>query len=133
MLLTSSRFTQITGVAAPASFSTLESRVVGRLEVLLGRTLVFDVETGEGFTDETVPPGLAEAIAWGVHTLNAPQSAPLPQGVSSVNIAGEYSTVMAYGMTSSADGTALPIRYAFAADLGGRCVTLALRFRRVAL
>jgi hypothetical protein len=133
MLLTSSRFTLITGAAAPESFADLEARVVARLEVLLGRTLVLDEGTAEGYTDETVPAGLAEAIAWGVLTLHDPQLSALPQGVSSVNVAGEYSTVMAYGMTTSADGTALPIRYAFASDLGGRCVTLALRYRRVAL
>ena len=140
MLLTTTRFTNITGQAAPASFDDLEARVVRRLESLLARTIVLD-ETlvegddgfGEGWTAETLPNDLAEAIAWGVSTLNAPQALPVPHGVSGFGIAGEYNVAVTNGQTFTADGVPLSARYAFCADLGGRCVTLALRFRRVAL
>ena len=133
MLLTSSRFTDITGQTAPSSFSTLEARVVARLASLLGRPLVADEENGDGFTSETLPNDLAEAIAWGVATLNTPQTLPVPHGVSSFGVAGEYNVAVVTGQTFTADGVPLSSRYAFCADLGGRCVTLALRYRRVAL
>lgn len=140
MLLTTTRYTDITGQAAPASFAALEGRVVRRLESLLGRSLVLD-ETleegdegyGDGWTSSTLPNDLAEAIAWGVATLNAPATLPVPHGVSSFGIAGEYNVAVAAGQTFTADGVPLSSRYAFCADLGGRCVTLALRYRRVAL
>jgi hypothetical protein len=140
MLLTSTRYEELIGVEAPGDFAEIEARVVRRLEGLLARTLVLDEELvegdagyGEGYTSSMVPAGLAEAIAWGVRTLSAPMAPAVPAGVSSVNIAGEYATVMAFGYTTSSDGTALPVKYSAFADLGGRCVTLALRYRRVAL
>lgn len=140
MLLTTTRYTDITGQAAPAAFAAFESRVVRRLEALLARTMVHDESLnegdegfGEGWTSLTLPKDLAEAIAWGVATLNAPQTLPVPHGVSSFGIAGEYNVAVASGQTFTADGVPLSSRYAFCADLGGRCVMLALRYRRVAL
>lgn len=140
MLLTTTRYTDITGQSAPASFAAFESRVVRRLEALLARTLVLDESLeegeegfGEGWTSLTLPKDLAEAIAWGVATLNAPQTLPVPHGVTSFGIAGEYNVAVASGQTFTADGVPLSSRYAFCADLGGRCVMLALRYRRVAL
>ncbi len=126
MLISSSSFTALTGQAAPVSFSTLEARVVARLGALLSRDL-------SEYNSETVPADLAEAIAWGVATLANPQAPAVPAGVSSVNIGGDYSTVMAFGFTTSADGTPLSLKFSVFADLGGRCVALALRHRRVAL
>lgn len=141
MLLTQNRYQTITGLNAPGSYATLETRVVDRLSVLLSRVLVLDESIddpddplyGVGYTDETLPGGLAEAIAWGITTLNAPQSSPVPAGVSSFSIDGAYSVSVASGQVLSADGTPVPQRYAFARDLGGRCVTLALKYRSVAL
>jgi hypothetical protein len=140
MLLTTNRYTDITGQSAPASFASLESRVVRRLESLLGRILILDENLeegdagyGEGFTEETLPNDLAEAIAWGVATLNDPQPLTVPHAVASFGIAGEYNVAVTNGQCFTADGVPLSSRYAFCADLGGRCVTLALRYRRVAL
>jgi len=140
MLLTTTRYTDITGQAAPASFAALEARVVRRLEALLARTLVLDATLeegdegyGEGWTSSTLPRDLAEALAWGIATLNAPQTPAAPNGVLSYGITGDYYVSVSAGQALTADGVPLPSRYAFCADLGGRCVTLALRYRRVAL
>lgn len=141
MLLTQARYLLITGDTAPGSFVTLEGRVVERLSVLLSRVLVLDAAIvdeedplfGVGYTQATLPSGLAEAIAYGVKTINAPQPSNIPAGVSGFSIDGAYSVQVASGQILTADGTPLSSRYAFAADLGGRCVTLALRYRSVAL
>lgn len=202
MLLSNTRYTEITGESAPANFESLQGQVVARLEGALNRLLpsqertervtaaydglaypkatpITDVEgdlpfdeiavqvgrpsgyvfargpfgshvdvsvggyawgdltyTG-GYTAETLPEGLAQAIAWGVHTLAAAQAgngtggATVPPGVSSLSIAGEYSVAFTAGHTAGADGYPLPDRWTHLADLGGRCVTNALRFRRV--
>jgi hypothetical protein len=202
MLLSNTRYTEITGQAAPANYQALQGQVVARLESALNRLLVsqertervtaaydglaypkaipitavqgdlpFDdtaVQVGRpagyavspgpfnqaaeisvggyaageitytgGYTPETLPEGLAQAIAWGVSTLSAAQASngvavgTVPPGVSSLNIAGEYSVTFAPGHTAGADGYPLPDRWTHLADLGGRCVTNALRYRRV--
>jgi hypothetical protein len=90
-----------------------------------------------GWTDETVPADLAEAIAWGIHTVasgaTVAGAGPLPAGISSLNIAGEYQVSVAAGMVLGRDGHPLPERWALLSDLGGRCVAAALRYRRVPL
>jgi hypothetical protein len=126
VLITSSTFSAITGQTAPVEFSTLETRVVTRLSSLLARDLT-------EFTTETVPTDLTEAIAWGVATLNASTAPIVPTGVVGFNIAGEYQVQLAPGICIGADGVSLPASYSHCVDLGGRCVTLALRHRRVAL
>lgn len=202
MLLTNTRYTEITGASAPANFEALQSQVVARLEDALNRLLVsaertervtagydglaypkatpitavegdypFDdiaVQVGRpsgyvsetglfgshvdvslggyawgdltytgGYTASTLPEGLAQAIAWGVSTLSAAQAgngvggATVPPGVSSLSIANEYSVSFTDGYTAGADGYPLPDRWTHLADLGGRCVTNALRYRRV--
>lgn len=141
MLLTQARYLLITTENAPNNYATIEARVVARLEVLTSRVLVLDEaiddETdplfGVGYTSATLPNGLAEAIAYGIRTLNAPQTSNIPAGVSGFSIDGAYNVQVAAGHIITADGSPLSSRYAFAADLGGRCVTLALRFRSVAL
>jgi hypothetical protein len=91
-----------------------------------------DVTYSGGFTADTIPYDLAEAIAWGIHTLASGGSTPaLAAGLSSVSIAGEYTATVAAGTTIGRDGHPLPERLGFAADLGGRCVSAALRYRRV--
>lgn len=202
MLLTNTRYTEITGASAPANFEVLQDQVVSRLEEALNRLLVseertervtsdydglaypkatpitaveedlpFDdisVQVGRpygyvyergpygshvdislggyawgdltytgGYTAATLPEGLAQAIAWGVHTLSAAQAgstvggSTMPPGVSSLSIANEYSVSLAKGHTAGADGYPLPERWTHLSDLGGRCVSNALRYRRV--
>lgn len=200
MLLTNTRYTEITGQSAPANFELLQSEVVGRLEEMLNRKLESQERTelvtadydglvypkatpitavegdyphddisvqvgrpsgytsitglfgssvnvslggyawGEltytgGYTSATLPAGLAVAIAWGVNTLTATISGTAPQvtspGVLSLDIAGEYRVEYAEGMTAGADGQPIPVRWSHLADLGGRCVLNALRYRRV--
>lgn len=202
MLLSNTRYTEITGASAPANFELLQAQVVARLDGALNRLLIsqertervaagydglaypkatpitaveedypFDeiaVQVGRpsgyvhasgpfgshvdvsmggyasddltytgGYTADTLPEGLAQAIAWGVNTLAAAQagngagSATVPPGVSSLSIAGEYAVTFTAGHTAGADGFPLPDRWTHLADLGGRCVTNALRFRRV--
>lgn len=91
-----------------------------------------------GYTDETLPAGLAEAIAWGVLTRTTIASgATLPAagtaGVASLSIAGEYSVTYTAGVVPGVDGYPMPSAWAHAADLGGRCVAAALRYRRLPL
>lgn len=180
MLLTNTRYTQLTGAPAPANFTALQQVVIGRLEGMLNRLLTseerteratptfdgiyypkatpvtavqddldFDdiaVRTGRhidlitytgGYTEETLPAPLAAALAWGIHTLansnGGTGASPIPPGISSLNIAGEYSVTFAGGHTPGADGFPLPERWVHMADLGGRCVTGALRYRRIPL
>lgn len=191
MLITNTRYTQITGQAAPANFETLQDDVIARLEDLLNRALtlqertervvsnydglfypsatpivdvqedlLFDdqsIQVGRpsprsfsfsdlhaltpefitysgGYTPETLPYGLAHAIAWGIHTVSSTASGAIsgsPSGVSSLSIAGEYSVTFSDGMTAGADGQPMPVRFAHMFELGGRCVMSALRYRRV--
>lgn len=191
MLITNTKYTEITGAPAPANFESVQADVIARLEDLLNRSLMlsertervtsnydglfypsatpivdvdgdylFDdqaVQVGRpsvrsfsfsnihgltpefltysgGYTVETLPAGLAHAIAWGINTVTATAAGAIlgsPSGVSSLSIAGEYSVTFAEGMTAGADGQPMPIRFAHMFDLGGRCVMSALRYRRV--
>lgn len=191
MLITNTKYTEITGASAPANFESVQADVIARIEDLLNRSLtlqertervvsnfdglfypvatpivtvqedlLFDdeaVQVGRpsirsfsfstihnltpefltytgGYTVETLPFGLAHAIAWGIHTVTSTASGAMsgsPSGVSSLSIAGEYSVTFALGMTSGVDGQPMPIRFAHMFDLGGRCVMSALRYRRV--
>ena len=79
-----------------------------------------------------VPVPLAEAIAWGIHTVANPNTAALPTGVQSLNIAGEYVISREVGSSWGADGQPLPKWAGVIADLGGRCASLAAPYRRVA-
>jgi hypothetical protein len=120
--LTAQLYTAITGADAPADLDALVARVVLRLEALLRRDI-----------DADAPADLIQAVAFGVLALSAPAERALPAGVSSLDVAGEYRVAVATGQVTTADDTALPESLAYLADLGGRCVTLALRHRRVAL
>jgi hypothetical protein len=191
MLITNTRYTEITGAPAPANFTSIQADVIARLEDLLNRKLIlnertervvsnydglfypaatpiveveedylFDdvsVQVGRphirsfsfgnihgltpefltytgGYTTETLPYGLAHAIAWGINTVTSSLNGPsggAPSGVSSLSIAGEYSVTFSEGMTAGADGQPMPIRFAHMFELGGRCVMSALRYRRV--
>lgn len=191
MLITNTKYTEITGASAPANFESVQANVIARLEDLLNRKLVlnertervvsnydglfyplatpiitvqedliFDdqaVQVGRpsirsfsfsniygltpefitytgGYGQDTLPYGLAHAIAWGIHTVTSTAAGAVsgsPSGVSSLSIAGEYSVTFAEGMTAGADGQPMPIRFAHMFDLGGRCVMSALRYRRV--
>lgn len=173
-LITTTTYTSITGATAPGNFETIQTRVVARLGLLLGRHIEsaqrtetitahqdgfaypkatpitacvgytfdqhaihtgvgrYDVTYTGGWTTSTLPADLAEAIAWGIHTLaTGGAGAALTPGITSLNIAGEYQVSVAAGKVLGADGQPLPERYAFASDLGGRCVSAALRYRRV--
>jgi len=133
VLVDSSSFTALTGLAAPSNFATVEARVVKRLSSLLARDLVWSEENTTGYTNTSVPSDLAEAICWGVATLSAPQTSIAPAGVAGYNVAGEYSVQFEQGRIVAADGVAISSSHSHCADLGGRCVTLALRHRRISL
>jgi hypothetical protein len=120
--LTPELYTAITGADAPADLDALTARVVLRLEALLRRDI-----------DADAPADLIQAVAFGVLAFSAPTERALPAGVSSLDVAGEYRVAVATGQVATADDTPLPEQLAYLADLGGRCVTLALRHRRVAL
>lgn len=83
-------------------------------------------------TNVPCPENLATAIAFAVRTLAAPQAAPVPAGVTSLNIAGEYSISRDPGAVIGADGELVPAALASIADLGGRCATLVSAYRRLA-
>lgn len=84
-----------------------------------------------GYTEETCPADLAAAIAWGVYTLTNPADERMPDGVAQLQIAGEYQVTRDAGALTGADGHLLPGRWALPiADLGGRCASLAARYRR---
>lgn len=122
-MLTEARYTEITGTPAPEGFAVLVSRVASRLEMLLQKPV------DEG----ALAAGLDEAVAFGVQTLSAPSDAAVPAGVSSMSVGGEYSVSVSAGHVIASDGALLPERFAYLSELGGRCVTVALRHRRVAL
>lgn len=125
MAITAEQYELTTGQAAPANFEAVEGRVVARLSELLNTDL--------GDLDP-LPITLQDAIAWGVHTLTTPSTASLlAPGVTSLDIAGEYKVTVADGTVFGADGQTLPARWAFASDLGGRCLSLALRHRHIPL
>lgn len=175
-LITTTTYTAITGATAPGNFEALQTRVISRLSLLLGRHLTsasrtetitahadgyaypkatpitacngytFDthaISTGAGryevtytggWTTTTCPADLAEAVAWGIHTLaTGGTGAAVSPGLTSLNIAGEYQVAVAAGKVIGRDGHPMPERFAFAADLGGRCISGALRYRRVLL
>ncbi len=131
-MITPELYTQVTGQEPPADFATLEARVVLRLEPALGRSLAFTETDDDGVV---IPPpvGLTHAVAHGVAALSAPAVTSVPAGVATLAVAGEYSVTMATGHVQTADGGTLPERLAYLADLGARCVTEALKHRRVAL
>ena len=80
-----------------------------------------------------LPIDLAEAIAWGIHTRVTPQpELALPHGIQSLNIAGEFSVTRSGDTKLGADGFPCPPRLFRHADLGGRCLSLAAPYRRVA-
>jgi hypothetical protein len=79
----------------------------------------------------SLPYPLAAAIAWGVRTLAAGPTPPVPMGVSSMSVGGEFSVSVAPGTILGADGEPVPAQLAELADLGGRCATLASSYRRV--
>jgi hypothetical protein len=79
----------------------------------------------------TLPYPLAAAIAWGVRTLAVGPTPPVPMGVASMSVAGEFAVSVAAGTILGADGEPVPAQLAELADLGGRCATLASSYRRV--
>ena len=80
-----------------------------------------------------LPVDLAEAIAWGIHTRTA-VAAPLslPHGVQNLSIAGEFSVTRSGDTKVGADGFPCPARLFRHQDLGGRCLSLAASYRRIA-
>lgn len=82
-------------------------------------------------TGPALPYPLAAAIAWGVRTLAAGPTPPVPMGVSSMSVGGEFSVSVTPGTILGADGEPVPAQLAELADLGGRCATLASSYRRV--
>lgn len=78
-----------------------------------------------------LPYPLAAAIAWGVRTLAAGPTPPVPMGVQSMSVGGEFSVTVAPGTILGADGEPVPAQLAELADLGGRCATLASSYRRI--
>ena len=109
---------------------------------LIGGGLLEVTYTG-GYTAFAVEPyatacpvDLAQAIAFGIETVTATaagDSAPvIPSGVTSLSIAGEWSISKDKATVIGADGMPLPASLASLADLGGRCATLAARYRRIA-
>jgi hypothetical protein len=127
VLVPTASFSAITGKAAPVEYEALETRVVDRLSALLGRDLSAE------FDADTVPTTLAHAVAFGVETVAAPKAPQLPAGYQSMSVAGEYSVAVMSGMVQTSDGVPLPAHLSHVADLGGRCVSFALKHRRVAL
>ena len=79
------------------------------------------------------PSDLAEAVAWGIHTKSAgDQQLSLPHGVHSLDVANEYSISREGSTLLGADNFPCPPRLFAHSDLGGRCLTLASRYRRLA-
>ncbi len=87
--------------------------------------------TGGLLDDGDGPADLLAAVAWGVHTLAAPTVSTVNDGVQALNIAGEYSITRTPGTVVGADGEMVPHALVSIADLGGRCASLAVRYRRV--
>ena len=93
-----------------------------------------DITYTGGFTpygSGDLPIGLAKAIAWGIHTKDAPQQTALPRGIESLNIAGEFSATLIAGTILGPDGFPVPRKLKAAHDLGGQCLTLAAPYRRL--
>lgn len=88
------------------------------------------VELVSGFTTASLPIDLADAIAWAIHTLRHPASTGIAPGLSSLNVAGEFSVTVAAGVSLGADGLPLPKALSHASELGGRACSLAVRYRR---
>lgn len=90
-----------------------------------------------GYDVTTCPRPLAEAICWGVHTLVTPPPAVASglelDGVTSLSVAGEFSVSRQGGVVYGADGKVVPASMGAAAHLGGRCLTAAAGFRRIAV
>lgn len=81
-----------------------------------------------------LPLDLAKAIAWGINTkanAGSLQGSPVPMGVQSMNIAGEYSITLQPGAFIGPDGYPIPRKLRSAIDLGGQCLTLAAGFRKL--
>jgi hypothetical protein len=71
-----------------------------------------------------LPADFAEAIAWALYTkVSTLPGVALPQGIQSLNIAGEYTVTRVTGDIIGADGYTVPIEMAAAQDLGGRCLS----------
>lgn len=90
--------------------------------------------TADVSLDLIIPDDLAEAIAWGVHTLAVFEPAEDPfegrDDLTSVSVAGEFS-VSRSGAPTGADGVGLPSGLEALRDLGGRCARLAAPYRRI--
>lgn len=122
MAISAQHYETVTGDSTPEGFEDREARVVERLSEMLNRAIA---------DEETLPLGLQDAIAWGVHASVNPAQAPIGNGLTSMDVAGEYRVAVADGTSFGVDGQPMPSRWAFASDLGGRCVTMALRYRRI--
>jgi len=99
-----------------------------------GSNTMVPVPFGDNTQLESIdlPADLAEAIAWGILTKNnGPQQLVIPHGVQSMNVAGEISVTRVAGVQLGADNFPIPRRLFAAADLGGRCLTLAAPYRRL--
>ena len=108
----------------------LGARAAGRTEVTYtGGWAPFDTAVAGV---PALPAALATAIAFAVKTTTTPQAAlPIPDGVASLGIAGEYS-VNRSGLSDvlGADGVSCPVTLASIRDLGGRCAQLVAPYRR---
>lgn len=88
----------------------------------------------DGDSNLIVPDDLAEAIAWGVHTLAVLDVAEDPfegrDDLTAVSVAGEFS-VNRTGAPAGADGVRMPAGLEALRDVGGRCARLAAPYRRI--
>lgn len=93
---------------------------------------------GDEEADNPLPAPLAQAIAWGVHTLlnpavedpDNPLGGILPEGIASMSV-GEASASRVQGAVFGADGEPVPSGMFTAKHLGGRACQLARAFRRL--
>ena len=79
-----------------------------------------------------LPLALAKAIAWGINTKATPAAElAVPRGIQSMNVGGVISATIVPGTVLGADNWPVPRKLKAAQDLGGQCLTLAAKYRRL--
>ena len=100
-----------------------------------GRGERYPLTYSAGWTDETIPEQVVEALAWAVHTFKNPSHdlgpvGSIPSNVTALMVAGEFQVSLSGGHVVAADGLAVPAKWGAYADLGGKALLLVTPYRR---
>lgn len=84
-----------------------------------------------GYTLATCPSDLAQAVAWGIHTLRNPRGhVETPANTTQLTVSKDFMLSLDPKRVSGADFVEVPRKLRVLAPLGGQCAVLAKRYYR---